>query len=82
MGLRIVSDHVMAKKDSFQTVAEELPVRSKAVGMGFVVNISGIKVGPVAAIRNDFYVLSSFTAKYFGSRIKGRRQADKLTQES
>jgi len=44
MGLRLVSDHVMAKTDSFQTVAKELPVRSKAVGVGFVVNISGITV--------------------------------------
>jgi hypothetical protein len=41
MGLsRIISDHVMAQTDSFQTVAEEFLVRSKAVGAGFVVNVS------------------------------------------
>jgi len=49
--------------------------------VGFVVNISGIKVGVVAVIHNDFYVLSNFTAKYFGSCIKGRRQADKVPKE-
>ena len=82
MGLnRIVSDHGRARTDSFQTVSEEFPVRSKAVGVGFMVNISGIKMRVVAAIHNDFYMLSSFTANYFGSCIKGRRQADKVPKD-
>jgi hypothetical protein len=70
---RIVSDHIRAQMDSYQTVAEEIPVRSKAVGLGFVVNISGTKVKVVAAIHNDFYMMSSSTAEYFGSCIKARR---------
>jgi hypothetical protein len=53
----MVSDLVMAQTDSFQTVAEEFPVRSKAVGVGFVVNMSCIKVRVVAVIHNDFYML-------------------------
>ena len=66
MGLnRIVSDHVMAQTDSFQTVAEEFPTRTKAIGVGFVVNINGIKVRVVAMIHNDFCMLSSFTATCF-----------------
>jgi hypothetical protein len=82
MGLnRTVSDRVMAQTDSFQTVAEEFPVRSKAIGAGFVVNISGVKVRVVAMIHNDFCTLSSFTATCFNSCIKVRRQADKLPKE-
>jgi hypothetical protein len=49
--------------------------------VGSVVNISGIKVTVVAAIHNDFYMMSSFTAKYFGPCIKGRRQTDKVPKE-
>jgi len=49
--------------------------------VGFVVKISDIKVRLVAVIHNDFYVLSSFTAKYFGSCVKGRRRADKVPKE-
>lgn len=78
---RIVSDHIIAQTVSFQTVAEEFPIRSKTVGVGFVVNISGIKVRVVAAIQNDIYMLSSFTANYFGSCKKGRLQADKVPKE-
>jgi hypothetical protein len=71
----------MAQTDSFQTVVEEFPLRSKAVNVGFMVNMSGIKVRVVAAIHNDFYMLPSFTAYYFGSCIKGRLQADKMPKK-
>jgi len=58
MGLnKIVSDHFTAQTVSFQTVAKEFPVRSKAFGVGFVVNISGIKVRVIAVIHNDFCML-------------------------
>jgi hypothetical protein len=77
----VVSDHVMAQTSSFQTDAKEFPVRSKAVGVGFVVNISGIEAMLVAVIHNDFYMLSSITTMCFGLCIKGRYQADKVPKE-
>jgi hypothetical protein len=78
---RVVSDHVMAQAASFQTDAEEFPVRSKAVGVGFVVNISGIAARLVAVIHNDFYMLSSITATCLCLRIKGHYQDDKVPKK-